>query len=452
MANHLNRYAYCQGNPINQNDPFGLCPQEQGGMTERDWIHLGLSILGCIPVVGIAANIANAVLYFQEGDALNGLLSVAGALIGVGGVTAAIGAAKGICALTTVGQAIKTAGVAYTAGASAMQTIEAASKTFNMLKENDFQWNEEILISAGQTALSLAGTIAGFKAVGSCINEAAALSASGLACFVAGTKVLTDKGFKNIEDIEEGDYVYSTSDETGESGYKEVLQVFQKETEVVTHVFYEVEQEDGETRTEEIETTLNHLFWCEGEWKAAGTLKPGDKLTLADGSQVEVTEITYEDRHTTVYNMEVEDYHTYHVGEDGVWVHNTDGCGVTSGAGKGTGTGEATDTITDSSRLLEKTKKPEDHHIIPAFRGKSKPYADFIKSLGIDVDQYTVTVSGGKGGMHMNTIHGRGGWNQKWIEFIDNNPNATSKDIFQFAGKMMDDYGLSGLRIHPYGK
>ena len=299
-------------------------------MTERDWIHLGLSILGCIPVVGITANIANAVLYFQEGDALNGLLSVAGALIGVGGVTAAIGAAKGICALTTVGQAIKTAGVAYTAGASAMQTIEAASKTFNMLKENDFQWNEEILISAGQTALSLAGTIAGFKAVGSCINEAAALSASGLACFVAGTKVLTDKGFKNIEDIEEGDYVYSTSDETGESGYKEVLQVFQKETEVVTHVFYEVEQEDGETRTEEIETTLNHLFWCEGEWKAAGTLKPGDKLTLADGSQVEVTEITYEDRHTTVYNMEVEDYHTYHVGEDGVWVHNN-GCGISEG-------------------------------------------------------------------------------------------------------------------------
>ena len=303
-------------------------------MTERDWIHLGLSILGCIPVVGIAANIANAVLYFQEGDALNGLLSVAGALIGVGGVTAAIGAAKGICALTTVGQAIKTAGVAYTAGASAMQTIEAASKTFNMLKENDFQWNEEILISAGQTALSLAGTIAGFKAVGSCINEAAALSASGLACFVAGTKVLTDKGFKNIEDIQPGDKVYSTSDETGESGYKEVLQVFQKETEVVTHVFYEVEKEDGETRTEEIETTLNHLFWCEGEWKAAGTLKKGDLLTLADRSQVEVTEITYEDRHTTVYNMEVEDYHTYHVGEDGVWVHNTDmTCGVTSGGG-----------------------------------------------------------------------------------------------------------------------
>jgi len=72
--------------------------------------------------------------------------------------------------------------------------------------------------------------------------------------------------------------------------------------------------------------------------------------------------------------------------------------------------------------------------------------------LGIDVDQYTVTVSNGKGGMHMNSIHGKGHWNQKWMEFIDNNPNATTKDVYQFAGKMMDDYGLSGLNIHPYKK
>lgn len=105
--------------------------------------------------------------------------------------------------------------------------------------------------------------------------------------------------------------------------------------------------------------------------------------------------------------------------------------------------------------LLETTKpitgKTNDHHIIPAFRGKSKPYADFISARGIDVDQYTITVDAGKGGMHMNIIHGKGRWNQKWMDFIDNNPNATAKDIYQFAGKMMDDYGLSGYTIHPYG-
>ena len=106
--------------------------------------------------------------------------------------------------------------------------------------------------------------------------------------------------------------------------------------------------------------------------------------------------------------------------------------------------------------LLETDKyisgQTNDHHIIPKFRGKSKPYADFISERGIDVDQYTITVSAGKEGMHMNSIHGSAKWNQRWMEWIDNNPNATAKDIYQFAGQMMDEYGLSGYEIHPYGQ
>ena len=49
--------------------------------------------------IGIAANAVNAVLYFQEGDILRGLLSVVGAVIGIGGLSNTIGAAKGICTL-----------------------------------------------------------------------------------------------------------------------------------------------------------------------------------------------------------------------------------------------------------------------------------------------------------------------------------------------------------------
>ena len=30
------------------------------------------------------------------------------------------------------------------------------------------------------------------------------------------------------------------------------------------------------------------------------------------------------------------------------------------------------------------------------------------------------------------------------LDGIDNHPDATAIDIFQFAGKMMDDFGLSG--------
>ena len=48
-----------------------------------------------------------------------------------------------------------------------------------------------------------------------------------------------------------------------------------------------------------------------------------------------------------------------------------------------------------------------------------KPYADFISARGIDVDQYTITVDAGKGGMHMNIIHGKvDGIKNGWILLI----------------------------------
>lgn len=42
----------------------------------------------------------------------------------------------------------------------------------------------------------------------------------------------------------------------------------------------------------------------------------------------------YESYLATVYNIEVEDYHTYYVGEMGVWVHNTN-CGAREGGDTG---------------------------------------------------------------------------------------------------------------------
>ena len=327
------------------------------GLTTRQWIHLGLDLLGCIPVIGIAANAVNAVLYFQEGDILSGLLSVAGAVIGIGGLSSAIGAAKGICTLAKVGSALKTAGTAVTTAGMAAMTIEGAVNTYNVLKENDFKITGESLLSAGTTLLSAAATVAGFKALGSSVRETTALIRSGAACFTAGTLVLTENGQKAIEDIQAGDKVYATDPETGESGYKEVLQTFEKETEVVVHVTYEKDNTDSSeevenssadedadiysnencadttdhvvnlqsTETTTVNTTLNHRFWTEAGWKSAGTLEAGDKLTLADGNTATVTNVAYEDTHATVYNFEVEDFHTYYVGTESVLVHNNGG-------------------------------------------------------------------------------------------------------------------------------
>ena len=33
---------------------------------------------------------------------------------------------------------------------------------------------------------------------------------------------------------------------------------------------------------------------------------------------------------------------------------------------------------------------------------------------------------------------------------MEANPNATAQEIYQFGGRMMDDYGLSGMPIVSY--
>ena len=138
-------------------------------------------------------------------------------------------------------------------------------------------------------------------------------------CFIAGTKVKTYEGDKNIEDIEEGDYVLSEDPETGEQGYRKVLQTFVNEKHTLVHVYIE---------DEEIVTTDGHPFYVEGAgFIPSEELKPGDLVRLADGRTVPVIsiEIEYLDEPVLVYNFEVENSHTYYVSELGVLVHNT-GC------------------------------------------------------------------------------------------------------------------------------
>ena len=275
-------------------------------------------------------------------------------MLGVGTCLAEMGkTATMACAINRTGILVRASGIGLMTATSAVLTVDNAAYTYTLLKENDFHWTEESLLSLGETALYAASTVMGIAELGNCIDMERMLEATGMACFPAGTKVLTEEGLKNIEDIKAGDKVYSTNEETGESGYQEVVQTFEKETDVIVHVFYQTDRSTAETdiaetdnediagservvtaenadqetiASSEIETTMNHRFWSEGGWKTAGTLEQGDRLTLADGTGAVVTDITFEDRHTTVYNMEVADYHTYYVGEDSVWVHNM--CGV----------------------------------------------------------------------------------------------------------------------------
>ncbi|PJZ75261.1 polymorphic toxin-type HINT domain-containing protein, partial [Leptospira neocaledonica] len=148
-------------------------------------------------------------------------------------------------------------------------------------------------------------------------------------CFVAGTLVHTKDGLRAIETIKVGDEVLSKSDETGGIGYKRVSKTFVRQTETIFQVIFV----DGSM----LETTWNHPFRRlkaeskdqdyrieNSEWKEAKDLHSGDITITANGEILEIEEIIIENRFETVYNFVVDDFHTYFVGEVGVWVHNQD--------------------------------------------------------------------------------------------------------------------------------
>jgi len=69
-----------------------------------------------------------------------------------------------------------------------------------------------------------------------------------------------------------------------------------------------------------------HPFWVAGKgWVAAKELAKGDRLITPDEKVAVVGEARVEAVRgppVAVYNLEVENTHTYFVGRSGVWVHN----------------------------------------------------------------------------------------------------------------------------------
>ncbi|GIP20642.1 polymorphic toxin-type HINT domain-containing protein [Paenibacillus sp. J22TS3] len=147
-------------------------------------------------------------------------------------------------------------------------------------------------------------------------------------CFVAGTKIKTDEGEKNIEDIEVGDKVLSKDEETGKQAYKEVTHLYRNDKEII----YELTVGD-----QVIETTDNHPFWVEGKgWVLAADLQVGDKLQQSNGNTLKIDniKIVRHEEKVKVYNFTVAEFHTYFVSDLGIWVHNIGPCDVIPNQGK----------------------------------------------------------------------------------------------------------------------
>ena len=123
-------------------------------------------------------------------------------------------------------------------------------------------------------------------------------------------------------------------------------------------------------------SSINHLFFVKVRgFIEAGKLFIGDKLVSVEGKDliVEAIEIEEVDEPVTVYNFKVEDYHTYFVGENAVWMHNADNYGNTPKTGKpgspswkkavkslkearGKGNNFVTENKADAIKLIEEAK------------------------------------------------------------------------------------------------
>jgi len=157
-------------------------------------------------------------------------------------------------------------------------------------------------------------------------------------CFVAGTPILVEGGSKAIEDLRDFrthgdgcDRVLSRSeyDPEGALELRRVLRRFVRVSPVL----------NVRVAGRVIGTTGEHPFWIDGRgWRQAVELRAGDLLRMPDGNRVAVEGVEEAGRVETVYNVEVEGFHTYYVGSGewgfSVWAHNADPC-TPGGLGEG---------------------------------------------------------------------------------------------------------------------
>jgi len=172
----------------------------------------------------------------------------------------------------------------------------------------------------------LAGGVAG-ELVGDYLMGAALARIEGAAAevatvcknsFAAGTLVRTPDGLVPIEKLAPGDLVLARDDQTGEVAYRPIHHVIvtaDKQAHDLRLELHGVEESIG--------VTSDHPFWLRRTgWTKASALVAGDLVFTESGEWARVVSNAPGAREKHVYNLVVEDDHTFFVGEIGAWVHN----------------------------------------------------------------------------------------------------------------------------------
>ena len=174
--------------------------------------------------------------------------------------------------------------------------------------------HESSIYNITQTTIASVAVFTG--GMNSGFNKAANSAGVKPSCFVAGTLVMAVVGMVAIEKIKSGDKVISTDPETMETSPKTVLETYIREVTTLVHLT---------VNGEEIVTTVDHPFYVKNQgFIKAGELIVGDELLDVTGNilLVENFDVGLTDKPVKVYNFQVEDFHTYYVGENNILVHN----------------------------------------------------------------------------------------------------------------------------------
>lgn len=138
-------------------------------------------------------------------------------------------------------------------------------------------------------------------------------------CFLEGTKVLTIKGYVDINKIKLNDMVLSYNEINGKNEYKKV-------TNLYVHKNFEEELYTITSGDIVVEATSIHRFYIKtkygNSWVEAKALQVGDEILDSNGIYHIITKITSKSIVNDVYNIEVEDNHNYYVTENAILVHN----------------------------------------------------------------------------------------------------------------------------------